>query len=95
MAVVGTRKCTPYGTGAASQLGYELARQGGLVVSGLAKGIDGIILAACVGSSMAAQIGTMSVNDEIAALEIMSISPVRFLMAPRMAAHRPGLRSWR
>ena len=41
IAVVGTRKCTPYGTGAASQLGYELARQGGLVVSGLAKGIDG------------------------------------------------------
>ena len=41
VAVVGTRKCTPYGTGAASQLGYELARQGGLVVSGLAKGIDG------------------------------------------------------
>jgi phospholipid/cholesterol/gamma-HCH transport system permease protein len=35
---------------------------------------------------MAAQIGTMSVNDEIAALEIMSIDPVRFLMAPRLAA---------
>ncbi len=48
--------------------------------------MTGIILAACVGSSMAAQIGTMTVNDEIAALEIMSISPVRFLMAPRMAA---------
>lgn len=31
VAVVGTRKCTPYGTGTASQLGYELARQGGLV----------------------------------------------------------------
>ncbi len=48
--------------------------------------MTGIILAACVGSSMAAQLGTMSVNDEIAALEIMSIDPVRFLMAPRMAA---------
>ena len=48
--------------------------------------MTGLILAACVGSSMAAQIGTMTVNDEIAALEIMSISPVRFLMAPRMAA---------
>ena len=44
IAVVGTRKCTPYGTGAASQLGYELARQGGLVISGLAKGIDGAAL---------------------------------------------------
>jgi phospholipid/cholesterol/gamma-HCH transport system permease protein len=48
--------------------------------------MTGLILAACVGSSMAAQLGTMSVNDEIAALEIMSIDPVRFLMAPRLAA---------
>lgn len=48
--------------------------------------MTGLILAACVGSSMAAQLGTMSVNDEIAALEIMSIDPVRFLMVPRMAA---------
>lgn len=31
----------PTARGLASQLGYELARQGGLVVSGLAKGIDG------------------------------------------------------
>ena len=48
--------------------------------------MTGLILAACVGSAMAAQIGTMSVNDEIAALEIMSIDPVRFLMTPRIAA---------
>ncbi len=45
-----------------------------------------LILAACVGSSMAAQLGTMAVNDEIAALEIMSIDPIRFLMTPRLAA---------
>lgn len=44
VAVVGTRKCTPYGTGAASQLGYEMARQGGLVASGLARGIDSAAL---------------------------------------------------
>jgi len=46
----------------------------------------GMCLAACVGSSVAAELGTMKVNDEIAALEIMSISPVRFLAAPRMLA---------
>jgi phospholipid/cholesterol/gamma-HCH transport system permease protein len=39
-----------------------------------------------VGSAMAAQLGTMKVNDEIAALEIMSINPVRFLVTPRLAA---------
>lgn len=48
--------------------------------------MTGLILAACVGSAMAAELGTMTVNDEIAALEIMSIDPVRFLMTPRMAA---------
>ena len=46
--------------------------------------VTGICLSACVGSAMAAELGTMTVNDEVAALEIMSISPVRFLAAPRM-----------
>ena len=46
--------------------------------------VTGICLSACVGSAMAAELGTMTVNDEVAALEIMSISPVRFLVAPRM-----------
>ena len=41
VTVVGTRDCTPYGVRAASQLGYEMARQGALLVSGMAKGIDG------------------------------------------------------
>lgn len=40
VAVVGTRKCSPYGVDAAGQLGYELAREGALLVSGMAKGID-------------------------------------------------------
>ena len=46
----------------------------------------GLCLAACVGSSIAAELGTMKVNEEISALEIMSISPVRFLAAPRVLA---------
>lgn len=48
--------------------------------------MTGIILASCVGSAMAAQLGTMKINEEIAALEMMSIDPVRFLVAPRMWA---------
>ncbi|SHH63733.1 DNA processing protein [Sporobacter termitidis DSM 10068] len=40
VAVVGTRSCTPYGTKAAERMGYELARHGCLVVSGLARGVD-------------------------------------------------------
>jgi phospholipid/cholesterol/gamma-HCH transport system permease protein len=48
--------------------------------------MTGLILAACVGSAIAAQIGTMVVSEEIAALEIMSIDPVRFLVMPRLVA---------
>ncbi len=48
--------------------------------------MTGVILASCVGSSMAAQLGTMTVNEEVASLEMMSIDPVRFLVVPRMWA---------
>jgi phospholipid/cholesterol/gamma-HCH transport system permease protein len=48
--------------------------------------MTGLILAACVGSSIAAQLGTMVVSEEIAALEIMSIDPIRFLVTPRLVA---------
>lgn len=40
IAVVGTRDSTLYGEQCAEELGYELARQGAMVVSGMAKGID-------------------------------------------------------
>ena len=46
----------------------------------------GICLAACVGSAIAAEIGTMKVNDEVDALLVMGISPMRFLAAPRVLA---------
>lgn len=40
IAIVGTRKCTPYGIRAAEKIGYEIASSGGVVVTGLARGID-------------------------------------------------------
>jgi phospholipid/cholesterol/gamma-HCH transport system permease protein len=46
----------------------------------------GICLSACVGSAMAAELGTMVVNDEIAAMELMSVPPVRYLVTPRLGA---------
>lgn len=48
--------------------------------------MTGLILSACVGSSIAAQLGTMTVSEEVASLEIMSIDPVRFLVMPRLVA---------
>jgi phospholipid/cholesterol/gamma-HCH transport system permease protein len=48
--------------------------------------MTGIIMAGRTGAAFAAQIGTMQVNEEIDALETMGISPVDFLVLPRMIA---------
>jgi DNA processing protein len=41
VAVVGARSCSPYGSSVARMLGRELAGAGLVVVSGLARGVDG------------------------------------------------------
>jgi phospholipid/cholesterol/gamma-HCH transport system permease protein len=43
-----------------------------------------IIILARVGSAMAAELGTMAVNEEVEALRVMDISPVRYLALPRV-----------
>jgi len=45
-----------------------------------------ILLAARSGSAFAAEIGTMRVNEELDAMTTMGISPVRFLVGPRILA---------
>ena len=47
-AVVGARKCSPYGRKLAEEIGHFLAKQDVQVVSGLARGIDSIAQKACV-----------------------------------------------
>jgi phospholipid/cholesterol/gamma-HCH transport system permease protein len=48
--------------------------------------MTGLIIVASVGASIGAQLGTMTVSEEISALEIMSIDPIRFLVMPRLVA---------
>lgn len=48
--------------------------------------ITGVIMAGRTGASYAAQLGTMQVNEEIDALRTMGISPLAFLVIPRMTA---------
>lgn len=48
--------------------------------------ITGIILAATAGSALAAELGTMSVSDELAALEVLSVDRNDFLVMPRVFA---------
>lgn len=48
--------------------------------------MTGIILCGRTGAAFAARLGTMKVNEEIAALRTFGISPVEFLVLPRMLA---------
>jgi phospholipid/cholesterol/gamma-HCH transport system permease protein len=48
--------------------------------------MTGIIMAGRTGAAFAAEIGTMQVNEEIDALQTMGVSPMEFLVLPRMLA---------
>jgi len=80
----------------AMQTGIELRRFGDTAVLGtitalsmcreMGPFITGVILAATVGSAMAAELGTMKVSEEITALEVISVDPVNYLVLPRVLA---------
>lgn len=48
--------------------------------------MTGIIVAGRTGAAYAAQLGTMQVNEEIDALKTLGISPMEFLVMPRMVS---------
>lgn len=63
----------------ASLVGVAMVRVMGAVMTG-------IIMAGRTGAAFAAQLGTMQVNEEIDALKTLGISPMEFLVLPRMLA---------
>ncbi|MDY6838212.1 MAG: ABC transporter permease [Thermodesulfobacteriota bacterium] len=63
----------------ADLVGIAMVRVMGAVMAG-------IIMAGRTGAAFAAQLGTMQVNEEIDALETLGISPMEFLVLPRMLA---------
>jgi len=76
--------------------GYQLRKFGtqslvpGLVGIGFTRELGplmtGIVLAARIGASYTAELGTMTANEEVEAIEAMGIGPARFLVAPRALA---------
>jgi phospholipid/cholesterol/gamma-HCH transport system permease protein len=76
--------------------GYQLQRFGterlvpGLVAISFTRELGplltGIMLAARIGAAFTAELGTMRVSEEVEAIEAMGISPLRFLVAPRVLA---------
>ncbi len=63
----------------ASLVGISMVRVMGAIMAG-------IIMAGRTGAAFAAQLGTMQVNEEIDALKTLGISPMEFLVLPRMLA---------
>jgi phospholipid/cholesterol/gamma-HCH transport system permease protein len=60
-------------------LGISIVREFGPLLTG-------IMVAGRTGSSLAARLGTMRISQEVDALEVMGINPVRFLVAPALIA---------
>ncbi len=52
----------------------------------LAPLLTAVVVSGRTGSAIAAEIGTMKVGEELDALEVMGIEPVKYLVAPRMIA---------
>lgn len=63
----------------ANLVGLGMAREMGAMMTA-------IIMAGRTGAAFAAQLGTMQVNEEIDALQTLGVSPIEFLVLPRMLA---------
>jgi phospholipid/cholesterol/gamma-HCH transport system permease protein len=56
------------------------------IITELGPVLTGIVIAGRVGASIAAELGTMKVTEQIDALETMAINPIRYLAMPRFLA---------
>lgn len=81
MAFVGSIQLVMFGAQiyVANLVGIAVVRVMGAIMAG-------IIMAGRTGAAFAAQIGTMEVNEEIDALKTLGISPMEFLVLPRILA---------
>lgn len=81
MAFQGAVQLQRFGAGpfVADMVGMSMVRE-------LSPLMTAVILTGRTGAAIAAELGTMQVRSEIDALQTMGISPVRFLIVPRMAA---------
>lgn len=80
----------------AMQTAYLLKQFGAIMYTGslvavsfareIAPLLTALILSGRVGAAMTAELGTMQVSEEIDALDVMGIHPIRFLLVPRLLA---------
>ena len=81
LAFVGSLELSRFGASSyvADLVGIATVREMGCIMTG-------IILCGRTGAAFAAQLGTMKVNEEISALQTFGLSPMEFLVLPRMIA---------
>jgi phospholipid/cholesterol/gamma-HCH transport system permease protein len=81
LAFVGATELTRFGASiyVADMVSIATVREMGCIMTG-------IIICGRTGAAFAAQLGTMKVNQEIEAFQTFGISPVEFLVLPRMLA---------
>ena len=81
LAFIGTLQLAMFGAQiyVANLVGIAMVREMGPMMAA-------IIMAGRTGASFSAQLGTMQVNEEIDAFRTLGISPVEFLVLPRMLA---------
>lgn len=81
LAFVGAVQLTQFGAQiyVAGLVGIGMLRVMGAVMVG-------IVMSGRIGAAYAAYIGTMQVNEEVDALQVLGISPIDFLVIPRMLA---------
>lgn len=81
LALYTTQLLVQYGAGNLVGGGVALS-----VARELAPVLTGIVVAARVGSAIAAEIGTMKVTEQIDALRSLGTSPIQYLVVPRFLA---------
>lgn len=80
----------------ASQVALEMVKQGGgnfvgllmsmLIVREVGAIMSGFAIISMIGSSLASEIATMRVTEQIDAIEVLKVSPIRYLFVPRVIA---------
>lgn len=78
----------------ASQVANEMVKQGGgnfvgllmtmLIVRELAVIMSGFAIISMIGSSIASEIATMRVTEQIDAIEVLKVNPIQYLFVPRV-----------
>ena len=92
LAIQGIHTLKLFGAESRVTVGIALA-----VVREFGPMMTGILVAGRSGSALAARLGTMNISQELDALRVMGINPVRFLVAPALIAMLvmvPALTLW-